>query len=99
MLDKHIRFIKLTADDTIGYTCRKARKQWYDQECRNAATAKDAAYRKTLQSAATRATWENYSEKRKTASRISRRKMRELEKQEREELEMSRNIPPTIAVF
>ena len=50
----------------------------------------DASYRKTLQSAATPAAWENYREKRNIARRISRRKKRKLEKQERVELEKLR---------
>ena len=35
------RSIKLVVEDTIGYTCPKAWKQWYDQESRDTTKAKD----------------------------------------------------------
>ena len=66
------------------------RNQWYDEECREAAAAKNAAYRKTLQSAAMRAIVENYREKRREERRLFRRKKREQERREREEVEMYR---------
>ena len=56
------RSIKLAAEDTISYTCPKARKKCYDQQYRDDTTAKGVEYRKIFRSAATRATWENYRE-------------------------------------
>ena len=76
MLDKHIRFIKLTADDTIGNTCPKARKQWNDQECRDGTAVRMLPH----------VLYANL--KIKAASRISIRKKRILQKQERGELEI-----------
>ena len=59
-------------------------------ECREAAALKNAAYKKTLQSATTRAIVENYREKRKEERRFFRYKKGEQERREREEVEMYR---------
>ena len=80
-----------SAQEVLGFQSRRARNQWYDDECRMATAEKDAAYRKTLQSNATRAVREKYREKRREERRLFRRKKREQERREREELEQSRN--------
>ncbi|XP_062123260.1 craniofacial development protein 2-like [Drosophila sulfurigaster albostrigata] len=57
--------MRAAAKTAIGFKRPPTRNQWYDEECRVAAAAKNAAYRRTLQSGATRATCERYREKRK----------------------------------
>ena len=47
--------MRTAAEEVIGFRRPQPRNQWYDQECRDATAAKYAAYKKTLQSAATRA--------------------------------------------
>ena len=79
--------IRTAAESTIGFERRQHSKQWYDEECREAAAAKVAAYKKTLQPSATRSTWEQFRERRREESRLKRRKQREFERREREELE------------
>jgi hypothetical protein len=84
--------IRTAAEETVGY--RKPKKvTWYDEECRQAAIAKDAAYKATLKSAATRAVYERYREKRREERRLFKRKKSEFLRQECEEIEMhgSRN--------
>ncbi|XP_060665548.1 uncharacterized protein LOC132797786 [Drosophila nasuta] len=80
--------MRAAAETAIGFKRPPTRNQWYDEECRIAAAAKNAAYRRTLQSAATRATCERYREKRKEERRLFRRKKREKEKRECEELQV-----------
>ncbi|XP_051864248.1 uncharacterized protein LOC127566265 [Drosophila albomicans] len=79
--------MRAAAETAIGFKRPPTRNQWYDEECRVAAAAKNAAYRRT-QSGATRATCERYREKRKEERRLFRRKKREKEKRECEELEV-----------
>ncbi|XP_051858036.1 uncharacterized protein LOC127565056 [Drosophila albomicans] len=69
--------MRAAAETAIGFKRPPTRNQWYDEECRVAAAAKNAAYRRTLQSGA-----------RKEERRIFRRKKREKEKRECEELEV-----------
>ncbi|XP_062135135.1 uncharacterized protein LOC133844877 [Drosophila sulfurigaster albostrigata] len=80
--------MRAAAETAIGFKRPPTRNQWYDEECRVAASAKNAACRRTLQSGATRATCERYREKRKEERRLFRRKKREKEKRECEELEV-----------
>ena len=65
----------------------------FDDECRQAAVEKNGAYRATLKSAATRAVYEKYREKRKEERHLFRRKKHEFVKAECEDIEMhgSRN--------
>ena len=60
-------------------------------ECRAASAAKNDAYKHTLQSAATRAIFEDYRQKRREERLLIRRKNREQERREREEIEMYRS--------
>ncbi|XP_034112036.1 uncharacterized protein LOC117573172 [Drosophila albomicans] len=62
--------MRAAAEITIGFKRPPTRNQWYDEECRVAAAAKNAAYRKTLQSGATRATCDRYRENRKEERRL-----------------------------
>ena len=62
------------AEQTIGFTRPTPRNQWYDAECRQVNADKIAAYRRTLEAAATRSTWERYREKRTEERRLKRRK-------------------------
>ena len=80
--------MRTAAEKTIGFRRPPQRNQWYDAECREVNAAKNAAYRRTLQSVVTRAVRESYREKRKEERKLFRRKKREKEKREREELEM-----------
>ena len=57
--------LRTTAENVPWFERRPQGNQWYDEECGEAAAAKNAAYKKTLQSAATRAIVENYREKRR----------------------------------
>jgi len=83
--------LREAAQDTIGFKRPPQRNQWYDEECREASATKDAAYRRTLQSGATRAKHDVYRAKRREEKRLFRRKKREQERREREEAENSRN--------
>ena len=84
------RSLRTAAEEEIGF--RRARKNnWYDEECHAAAERKDAAYRATLRSGATRAMWDRYRELKKEERRIIRQKKREAEIRECEELEMLAN--------
>ena len=58
------------------------------QECRNATEEKNAAYRATLESVATRQATERYREKRREEKRLFRRKKKEMEKRECEKIEL-----------
>ena len=78
--------ITTAAKNILGYH-RPLRNSWYDQECREATAAKDAAYRATLQSVATRALRERYREKRREEKRLIRRKKREAEYRDLEDIE------------
>lgn len=78
------------AEKTLGYQ-RPQRNSWFDQECAKAAAEKDEAYKETLQCVATRAVWERYREKRREEKRLFRRKKREAEIRELEDIEMSRS--------
>ena len=79
--------LRATAETVLGFERPPKRNQWYDEECRAATAAKNAAYKRTLQSAATRAIVEDYRERRKDERRLFRRKKREQERREREEIE------------
>jgi len=80
------------AGEKVGYR-RQQKSTWYDEECRQAAIDKDAAYQATLRSAATRAVYDRYREKRRDERRLFRRKKHQFLKAECEEIEMhgSRN--------
>ena len=80
--------MRTAAENVLGYY-RPLRNDWYDQECREAAAAKDAAYKDTLQSIATRAVRERYRELRREEKRLFRRKKREAERRELDNIEMS----------
>ena len=82
--------LRSTVETVLGYERPSKRNQWYDEECREATAAKNAAYRRTLQSAATRAIVDEYRKKRGEERRLIRRKKRELERREREEIELFR---------
>ena len=58
-------YLGTTAKTVLDFERPPQRNQWYDEECREAAAAKNAAYKKTLQSAATRAIVEIFREKRR----------------------------------
>ena len=79
------------AQDTIGFARPPPKNPWFDEECRVANEEKMVAYRRSLQAAATRATWERYRELRAVERRLKQRKKRELERREREEIEMLRS--------
>ena len=67
------------------------RNQWPDEECRAASAMKNDAYKRTLQSAATRTIVEDYSQKRREERLLIRRNKRKRERREREEIEMFRS--------
>ncbi|XP_037930779.1 uncharacterized protein LOC119665622 [Teleopsis dalmanni] len=83
--------LRTTAEDVLGFQRPPRRNQWYDEECRQATAAKNAAYKRTLQSAATRTVHEQYREMRKVERCLFRRKKRDQERREREEIEVCRN--------
>ncbi|XP_058982687.1 uncharacterized protein LOC131804200 [Musca domestica] len=83
--------LQTAAKATLGYQRPPARNPWYDQEFRNATEVKNTAYRATLQTVATRNARENYREKRREEKRIFRKKKKEQEKREREQIEMYRS--------
>ena len=78
------------AETVLCFVRPSQRNQWYDVECRKVAEAKNTAYKKTLQSADTRAIVGNYREKRREERRHFKGKKREQENHEREEVEMHR---------
>jgi len=82
--------LRTAAGEKVGLL-RQRRSTWYDDECRQAATEKDAAYQATLRSAATRAVRERYREKRREERRLFRKKKFEFIKAECEQIEMHGN--------
>lgn len=83
--------IRTSAVEILGFQRPPTRNPWYDQECREAAAAKDAAYRRTLQAGATRSVVDVYKSRRREEKRLFKRKKRELERQECEKMESSRS--------
>ncbi|XP_043064519.1 uncharacterized protein LOC122320475 [Drosophila ficusphila] len=83
--------LQASADEVLGFQGPPVRNPWYDQECREATAAKDAAYQRTLQAGATRALVDAYRIRRKEEKRLFRRKKRELERRECESIECSRD--------
>ena len=55
--------LRTTAETVLSFERPPQRNQWYDGECREPTGTKNTTYKKTLQSAATRAIVENYREK------------------------------------
>ncbi|XP_020806218.1 uncharacterized protein LOC110182509 [Drosophila serrata] len=82
--------LRTSAEEVIGFQRAPTRNPWYDQECRDATAAKDAAYRRTQQAGATRAVVEVYRSRRRDEKRLFRRKKREQERRECESIESSR---------
>ncbi|KAI8121895.1 Craniofacial development protein 2 [Lucilia cuprina] len=82
--------LRWTGNEVLGYE-RPRRNHWYDQECRDATADKNAAYRATLQQGITQdelnTATQRYREKRKFERSLFRRKKRELERRECEEIE------------
>ena len=76
----------------VGYS-RQQKSAWFGEECRQAAIEKNDAYQATFKSAATRAVYEKYREKRREELHLFRRKKHEFVNAECEEVEMdgSRN--------
>ena len=66
-----------TAETVLGFECQSHRNQWYNKEYSEIAAAKNAAYKKMLQSTAKRAIVENYSERRRNEIPLFRRKKRQ----------------------
>ncbi|KPU81866.1 uncharacterized protein Dana_GF27359, partial [Drosophila ananassae] len=83
--------LRTSAEEVIGFQRTPKRNPWYDQECRDATAAKDAAYGRTLQAGATRAVVEVYRSRRRDEKRLFRRKKREQERRECESIESSRD--------
>ena len=88
-------FHSLRASDKalVGFERPPKRNQWHDEEYRAVFAAKNDAYKRTLQSAATRAIVEHYRRSRREERRLIRHKKREQERRDREEIGMykSRN--------
>lgn len=81
------------AADVIGLAPKRARNDWFDEECRVAITIKNAARAKLLQRR-TRANLEAYRSRRSEERRLFRRKQKQKEAEalvEIEELSQSRN--------
>ena len=89
-MGKHLPLFAHYCGTVLGFERPSQRNQWYDEECREATAAKNAAYKKTLQSAATQEIVVNYREKRREERRLFRRRKRDREKREREEVEVHR---------
>ncbi|XP_043063419.1 uncharacterized protein LOC122319764 [Drosophila ficusphila] len=83
--------LQASADEVLGFQGPPVGNPWYDQECREATAAKDAAYQRTLQAGATRALVDAYRIRRREEKRLFRRKKRELERRECESIECSRD--------
>ena len=75
--DKIFHCLQNTAETILSLERPTKRNQWYYEECSEATAAKQVEYRKTLQSAATRAIVENCGEKRREVRRLFRRKKRD----------------------
>ncbi|XP_060665791.1 uncharacterized protein LOC132798086 [Drosophila nasuta] len=82
--------LRASAEEVLGFQRPLTRNPWYDQECRDATAAKDAAYRRTLQAGATRAIVDVYRLRRRYEKRLFRRKKKEQERRECESIESSR---------
>ncbi|XP_073817543.1 uncharacterized protein [Musca autumnalis] len=83
--------MQTAAKSILGYQRHPQRNSWYDQEYRAATEEKNAAYRSTLQSVATRSARERYREKRREEKHLFRKNKREMEKRECEKIEMYRS--------
>ena len=64
------RSMENAAKSVLGYQKPPPRNPWYDQECRKATEEKNAAYRATLESVATRQAKERYREKRREEKKV-----------------------------
>ena len=74
------------AGEKVGYR-RKQKSTWFGDECRQAVSGKNDAYQAILKSAATRAVYEKYCEKRREERHLFRRKKPEFVKAECEKIE------------
>ena len=80
--------MQTAAGEKVGYR-RQQKSTWFGDECRQAAIEKNDAYQATLKSAATRAVYEKYREKRSEECHLFRRKKHEFLKTGCEEIEMN----------
>ena len=83
--------IRASAEAVLGFERPPKRNKWFDKECQAAYSAKNDAYKRTLQSDVTRAIVENYRQRRREQIRLLRRKNRELKRRDREEMKMFRS--------
>ena len=81
-------FLRASAEAVVGFERPQKRKQWHDEECSAASTAKNDTYKRTLQSAAMRAIMEDYRQERREERCLIRRRMMEEERRERAKIEM-----------
>jgi len=76
-----------SAEICLGFESRKKRGGWFDDECAAVTNKKNAAYRTALQKHKTRNAVEAYRKLRREEKRIHRRKKREWETNNLEEIE------------
>lgn len=78
------------AKETIGTKKREKREGWFDEECRRAIEKKNTERDKLLQRK-TRQKWEKYSESRREAKRVLKKKKREYLRRQVEDLQQMKN--------
>lgn len=79
--------IKSAAESVLGYAPPHVKKEWFDEECKQAIDAKNSARLQCMQRRNTRQSWDQYSRKRRIATRLLRKKKRALENRKFSDIE------------
>ena len=66
--------LRAAAEAVVGFERPPKRNQWHDEECCVPSAGKNDAYKRTLQSAATRAIVDDYRQKRSEENRLIRQR-------------------------
>ena len=86
--------LRASVEAAIGFERPPKGNHWHDE----ASAEKNDAYKRMLQSAATRATAEDYRQKRREERRLIRRKKTARKRRQLEEIEMFRNFSKAFSV-
>lgn len=79
--------IKNAAESVLGSAPPPVREEWFDEECRQAIEAKNCARLQCTQRHNTRRSWDEYSRKRRIATRLLRKKKRALKNRNLSDIE------------
>lgn len=83
--------LSTAAENSLGKSKPKKRKDWFDDECQTATDTKNKAYKAMLQRHNTRIATEEYKEKRRQEKRIHKAKKRQYEQHEVDMIESNSN--------